>query len=218
MRTHRIIFWTTLSLFIVFTPIVVNLNINADVKNILIGIICSSLVSAIVELPNLLNYKYTIKNNLYNSLLLAKLFSLQYNHNITDKLKEESLNFTQFGVYYLNNISNYLNSFNQIDETIFTIFNPNKNELLNSKKGFYNLYSCIFTESFSVEIVKNRIKLNQCTINDLDEQLKAIKNLNNKLIEKIDFTAEKLLSKKQLKYFKDNSIKIEEVLKNEVNN
>ena len=55
MRTHRIIFWTTLLLFVIGFPTILSINFDVDIKNILIGIMCSSLVTAIVELPNLIN-------------------------------------------------------------------------------------------------------------------------------------------------------------------
>lgn len=215
MRTHRIIFWTTLLLFIIFAPIVVNLNINTDIKNILIGIICSSLVAAIVELPNLLNYKSIAKSNLYNGLLYTKLFLLQYNSNIDERLKEKDFRYNQYGAFYLNNISNNINLFNQSDETIFIHIDPRNNLLLDTKKVFYNLYNCISNDSIYVEIFKINMQLNNCTIEDLHTQLNKLKNSNNNLIEKIDYVAEKILSKKQLKYFMDNSNRIKEALKNE---
>ena len=71
MRTHRIIFWTTLLLFVIGFPTILSINFDVDIKNILIGIMCSSLVAAIVELPNLINYKSSIKSNLYDGLLLS---------------------------------------------------------------------------------------------------------------------------------------------------
>jgi hypothetical protein len=216
MRTHRIIFWTTLLLFIIFAPIVINLNIDNDIKNILIGIICSSLVSSIVELPNLLNYKSNCKNNIYNSLLFTKLFLLQYNNDINNKLKENDFNYNQYGSYYLNNISNYINLFNKIDNTIF-ISNKKKKELLNNKKDFFNLYNSTLTESLRLDIYKMNLQLNNCTIEDLHIQLKKINSSNNKLINKIDSVAENILNKKQLNYFIDNSKRITEALKNEAN-
>lgn len=215
MRTHRIIFWITLLLFVIFAPIVVNLNINEDVKNIFIGIICSSLVAAVVELPNLLNYKSTSKNTLYSSLLYTKLFLLQYNSDIDCRLKEKEFMHNQYGGYYLNNISNNINIFNQSDETIFYYIDPRKKILLDSKKDFYNLYNVIRNDSIYVDIFKINMQLNNNTINDVHMQLKKLKKSNNNLIEKIDFVAKKILSNKQLNYFIDNSNRIKEALKNE---
>ena len=129
MRTHRIVFWTTLLLFIIGLPLIININFNEDIKNILIGIVCSSLVAAIVELPNLINYKSNINYNLYNSLLSSKIFLLQYNENIEKLLKDKDFRYINYGTYYLTNLSNYINLYNQIDNTIFIE--------LDSKKKFF---------------------------------------------------------------------------------
>ena len=205
MRTHRIIFWITLILFVVFIPIVLILNIEDNIKNILIGITCSSLVSSIVELPNLLNYKFSIKSNIYNGLFYAKLFLLQYNENI----------FNNYSVYYLQNISNNINLFNQSDETIFYHIDSRKKIQLNSKIDFYKLYNDMKMESINLDIIKTKMDLGECTIKDLHSQLNIIKKTNNEFIKKIDYVAEKILSKKYRKYYEDNSSKILEALKNE---
>ena len=139
MRTHRIIFWATL-LFIVGLPIILSINFDIDIKNILIWIICSSLVDAIVELPNLINYKSSVKSNLYDGLLYSKMFLLQYNNNNIDKrLKDKDFKYVNYGVYYLNSISNYINLYNQTDNTIFIEYGSKKKDFLKSKKDFYNI-------------------------------------------------------------------------------
>lgn len=216
MRTHRIIFWTTLSIFIIGLPLISCINFDDDTKNILIGIICSSLVSAIVELPNLLNYKSSIKTNLYNSLLYTKMFLLEYNNDINKRLKENEFRYNQYGAYYLNNISNNINLYCQVDDTIFIKFSSKKNELLDSKTKLYNLYNVISSNSLLIEITRIKIKLNECTINDIHIQLQLLENTNNNLILEIDKIAKKILNKKQLKYYEDNSIRIIKTLKNEI--
>ena len=215
MRTHRIIFWITLILFVVFIPIVLILNIEDNIKNILIGITCSSLVSSIVELPNLLNYKFSIKSNIYNGLFYAKLFLLQYNENIEERLKENKFTFNNYSVYYLQNICNNINLFNQSDETIFYHIDSRKKVQLNSKIDFHKLYNDMKIESINLDIIKTKMDLGECTIKDLHSQLNIIKETNNEFIKKIDYVAEKILSKKYRKYYEDNSSKILEALKNE---
>ncbi len=220
MRTHRIIFWTTLLLFIVGLPIILSINFDMDVKNILIGIICSSLVSAIVELPNLINNKSSIKFNLYDNMLYSKMFLLQYNNDIDKRLKDNDFKYENYGVYYLNRISNYVNLYNQTDNTIFTEYNPKKKDFLKSKKDFYNLYNFINNETLSLEISRIKVKLQESTINDIHNQLKSIKYANNNLIVEIDKVAKKLLNKKYLKYYEENSniiINTLNTLKNEAN-
>lgn len=215
MRTHRIIFWATLLLFIVGLPIILSINFDTDIKNILIGIICSSLVAAIVELPNLINYKSSIKSNLYDSLLYSKIFLLQYNNNIDKRLKDKDFKYVNYGAYYLNNISNYINLYNQTDNTIFIEYGSKKKDFLRSKKDFYNLYNFVNNETLLLEISRIKIELKEYTINDVHNQLKSVKNANNNLITEIDKVAKKLLSKKYLKYYEDNSIRIINALKNE---
>ena len=151
MRTHRIIFWTTLLLFVVGLPTILSINFDTDIKNILIGIICSSLVAAIVELPNLLNYKSSIKSNIYDGLLSSKMFLLQYNDNIDKRLKENDFKYTNYGGYYLNYLSNYINLYNQSDNTIFIDYCSKKNDFLYSKKDFYNLYNSIVNKTLLLE-------------------------------------------------------------------
>ena len=215
MRIHRIIFWTTLLLFVIGFPTILSINFDVDIKNILIGIICSSLVAAIVELPNLLNYKSSIKSNLYDSLLYLKMFLLQYNNNIDKRLKDKDFKYVNYGAYYLNSISNYINLYNQTDNTIFIEYGSKKKDFLKSKKDFYNLYNFVNNETILLEISRIKVELKEYTINDVYNQLKSVKNANNNLITEIDKVAKKLLSKKYLKYYEDNSIRIINTLKNE---
>ncbi len=215
MRTHRIIFWTTLLLFVIGFPTIFSINFNVDIKNILIGIICSSLVAAIVELPNLLNYKSNIKSNIYDGLLSSKMFLLQYNNNIDKRLKDKDFKYVNYGAYYLNSISNYINLYNQTDNTIFIEYGSKKKDFLKSKKDFYNLYNFVNNETLLLEISRIKVELKEYTINDVYNQLKSVKNANNNLITEIDKVAKKLLSKKYLKYYEDNSIRIINILKNE---
>lgn len=214
MRTHRIIFWTTLLLFVIGFPTILSINFDVDIKNILIGIICSSLVAAIVELPNLINYKSSIKSNLYDSLLYSKMFLLQYNNNINKILKDKDFKYVNYGAYYLNSISNYINLYNQTDNTIFIEYGSKKKDFLKSKKDFYNLYNFVNNETLLLEISRIKVELKEYTINDVYNQLKSVKNANNNLITEIDKVAKKLLSKKYLKYYEDNSIRIINTLKN----
>lgn len=214
MRTHRIIFWTTLLLFVIGFPTILSINFDVDIKNILIGIICSSLVAAIVELPNLINYKSSIKSNLYDSLLYSKMFLLQYNNNINKRLKDKDFKYVNYGAYYLNSISNYINLYNQTDNTIFIEYGSKKKDFLKSKKDFYNLYNFVNNETLLLEISRIKVELKEYTINDVYNQLKSVKNANNNLITEIDKVAKKLLSKKYLKYYEDNSIRIINTLKN----
>ena len=215
MRTHRIIFWTTLLLFVIGFPTIFSINFNVVFKNILIGIICSSLVAAIVELPNLLNYKSNIKSNIYDGLLSSKMFLLQYNNNIDKRLKDKDFKYVNYGAYYLNSISNYINLYNQTDNTIFIEYGSKKKDFLKSKKDFYNLYNFVNNETLLLEISRIKVELKEYTINDVYNQLKSVKNANNNLITEIDKVAKKLLSKKYLKYYEDNSIRIINILKNE---
>jgi len=215
MRTHRIIFWTTLLLFVIGFPAILSINFDVDIKNILIGIICSSLVAAIVELPNLINYKSSIKSNLYDDLLYSKMFLLQYNNNIDKRLKDKDFKYVNYGAYYLNSISNYINLYNQTDNTIFIEYGSKKKDFLKSKKDFYNLYNFVNNETLLLEISRIKVELKEYTINDVYNQLKSVKNANNNLIIEIDKVAKKLLSKKYLKYYEDNSIRIINTLKNE---
>lgn len=214
MRTHRIIFWTTLLLFVIGFPTILSINFDVDIKNILIGIICSSLVAAIVELPNLINYKSSIKSNLYDSLLYSKMFLLQYNNNINKRLKDKDFKYVNYGAYYLNSISNYINLYNQTDNTIFIEYGSKKKDFLKSKKDFYNLYNFVNNETLLLEISRIKVELKEYTINDVYNQLKSVKNANNNLITEIDKVAKKLLSKKYWKYYEDNSIRIINTLKN----
>lgn len=215
MRTHRIIFWTTLLLFAVGLPAIMNINFETDLKNILIGIICSSLVAAIVELPNLLNYKSSIKSNIYDGLLSSKMFLLQYNDNIDKRLKENDFKYTNYGDYYLNYLSNYINLYNQSDNTIFIEYCSKKNDFLYSKKDFYNLYNSIVNKTLLLEVTRIRMELKECTIYDVHNQLNSIKKANNDLIKEIDKISKKILSKRYLKYYEDNSNRIINALKNE---
>ena len=215
MRTHRIIFWTTLLLFVIGFPAILSINFDVDIKNILIGIICSSLVAAIVEIPNLINYKSSIKSNLYDDLLYSKMFLLQYNNNIDKRLKDKDFKYVNYGAYYLNSISNYINLYNQTDNTIFIEYGSKKKDFLKSKKDFYNLYNFVNNETLLLEISRIKVELKEYTINDVYNQLKSVKNANNNLIIEIDKVAKKLLSKKYLKYYEDNSIRIINTLKNE---
>lgn len=215
MRTHRIIFWTTLLLFVIGFPAILSINFDVDIKNILIGIMCSSLVAAIVELPNLINYKSSIKSHLYDGLLYSKMFLLQYNNNIDKRLKDKDFKYVNYGAYYLNSISNYINLYNQTDNTIFIEYGSNKKDFLKSKKDFYNLYNFVNNETLLLEISRIKVELKEYTINDVYNQLKSVKNANNNLITEIDKVAKKLLSKKYLKYYEDNSIRIINTLKNE---
>lgn len=217
MRTHRIIFWTTLLIFIIGLPLIMIISLKEDIKNILIGIICSSLVATIVELPNLINYKSNIKSSMYNGLFNAKMFLLQYNDDIDKRLLEKEFRYTQYGAYYLNNISIYINMYNQCDDTIFTLFSSKKNELIDSKKVLYNLYNSIYSIYLLIEILRIKMELKECTINDVHTQLKSIKIANNNLILEIDNLSKKVLSKKQLDYYEDNSNRIIKALKNEAN-
>lgn len=214
MRTHRIIFWTTLLLFVIGSPTILSINFDVDIKNILIGIICSSLVAAIVELPNLINYKSSIKSNLYDDLLYSKMFLLQYN-NIDKRLKDKDFKYVNYGAYYLNSISNYINLYNQTDNTIFIEYGSKKKDFLKSKKDFYNLYNFVNNETLLLEISRIKVELKEYTINDVYNQLKSVKNANNNLITEIDKISKKLLSKKYLKYYEDNSNRIINTLKNE---
>ena len=150
MRIHRIIFWTTLLLFVIGFPAILSINFDVDIKNILIGIMCSSLVAAIVELPNLINYKSSIKSNLYDGLLYSKMFLLQYNNDIDKRLKDKDFKCVNYGAHYLNSISNYINLYNQTDNTIFI-------EYGSKKKDFYNLYNFVNNETLLLEI--SRIKV-----------------------------------------------------------
>lgn len=186
---------------------------NGDIKNILIGIMCSGFVSSSVELPNLVNYKINVKNNLYRGLFDTKLFLLQFNDNIDDRLKENHFEYKQYPLYYLNNISNNINLFNQSDDTIFTNFGSKKKIFFNSKRNFYNLYNSIYIESINLENFRNNLELKYCTIDDLHEQLKKIKIVNNKLIKELDFIAVKNLSKKNKKRYISNSKQVNKLLK-----
>ena len=215
MRTHRIIFWTTLLLFVIGFPTILSINFDVDIKNILIGIMCSSLVTAIVELPNLINYKSSIKSNLYDGLLYSKMFLLQYNNNIDKRLKDKDFKYVNYGAYYLNSISNYINLYNQTDNTIFIEYGSKKKDFLKSKKDFYNLYNFVNNETLLLEISRIKVELKEYTKNDVYNQLKSVKNANNNLITEIDKVAKKLLSKKYLKYYEDNSNRIINTLKNE---
>lgn len=215
MRTHRIIFWTTLLLFVIGFPTILSINFDVDIKNILIGIICSSLVAAIVELPNLLNYKSNIKSSIYDGLLSSKMFLLQYNDNIDKRLSENEFKYANYGSYYLNYLSNYINLYNQSDNTIFIEYCSKKKDFLCSKKDFYNLYNSIVSKTLLLEVTRIRTELKECTINDVHNQLNSIKKANSNLIEEIDKISKKLLSKKYLKYYDDNSNRIINTLKNE---
>lgn len=180
MKTHRTIFWITLTLFIALLPLIFYIDMNSDIKNILIGIMCSCLVSSIIELPNLINCKNSIKNNLYNSLLYMKVFLLQYNNDIESRLQENKFEYPNYGLYFLNNISHYINVYNQTDETIFVNMNPNKKKFLESKNIFHNLYHSINAETLNVEISRIKVQLKEITIKDLHKQLEKVKANNNK--------------------------------------
>lgn len=217
MRTHRIIFWTTLLLFILLFPIIVIVDFDADTKNILIGIICSSLVSAIVELPNLINYKSTINSNLYDGLISSKLFLLQYNDNIDKRLQDKDFRYINYGVYYLNNLSNFINLYNRTDDTIFFEYSSKKKEFLKSKKEFYNLYNFIYNETLSLEIARLKVELSEYTIQDIYSQLNILKNANDNLIKEIDKVSKKILNKKYLHYYEVSSNTFVKALKSETN-
>lgn len=118
---------------------------------------CSSLVAAIVELPNLINYKSSIKSNLYDGLLYSKMFLLQYNNDIDKRLKDKDFKCVNYGAHYLNSISNYINLYNQTDNTIFIEYGSKKKDFLNIKKDFYNLYNFVNNETLLLEI--SRIKV-----------------------------------------------------------
>ena len=218
MRTHRIIFWTTLLLFILLFPIIVIVDFDADTKNILIGIICSSLVSAIVELPNLINYKSTINSNLYDGLISSKLFLLQYNDNIDKRLQDKDFRYINYGAYYLNNLSNFINLYNRTDDTIFFEYSFKKKEFLKSKKEFYNLYNFIYNETLSLEIARLKVELSEYTIQDIYNQLNILKNANDNLIKEIDKVSKKILNKKYLRYYEESSNTFVNALKSETNN
>lgn len=217
MRTHRIIFWTTLLLFIIGLPIIVNVNFDADTKNILIGIICSSLVAAIVELPNLINHKITLKSNLYDGLMFSKVFLLQYNGNINKRLRDKDFKYTNYGIQYLNNLSNYINLYNRTDNNIFSAFSSKKKEFLKSKKDFFDLYNFIYNETLFLEILRLKMELNENTMKDIYNQLNVIKNANNKLINEIDIVSKNILSNKYYGIYEENSNVIFNKLKSETN-
>lgn len=217
MRTHRIIFWTTLLLFVLLFPIIVIVDFDADTKNILIGIICSSLVSAIVELPNLINYKSTINSNLYDGLISSKLFLLQYNDNIDKRLQDKDFRYINYGAYYLNNLSNFINLYNRTDDAIFFEYSSKKKEFLKSKKEFYNLYNFIYNETLSLEIARLKVELSEYTIQDIYSQLNILKNANDNLIKEIDKVSKKILNKKYLHYYEESSNTFVKALKSETN-
>lgn len=201
--------------FIIGLPIILSINFDTDIKNILIGIICSSSVAAIVELPNLINYKSSIKSNLYDGLLYSKMFLPQYNNNIDKRLKDKDFKYVNYGAYYLNSISNYINLYNQTDNTIFIEYGSKKKDFLKSKKDFYNLYYFVNNETLLLEISRIKVELKEYTINDVYNQLKSVKKANNNLITEIDKISKNLLSKKYLKYYEDNSNRIINTLQNE---
>ena len=59
------------------------------------------------------------------------------------------------------------------------------------------------------------MELKECTIYDVHNQLNSIKKANNDLIKEIDKISKKILSKRYLKYYEDNSNRIINALKNE---
>lgn len=213
MRTHRIIFYSTLVLSIAFAPIIYFFPLSSDIKNIFIGIMCSSIVSLIVELPSLLNYKFGAKNRIYWSLLYSKLFLLQYNFKIKEILKENVFNYPNLPSFYLQNIYTNFISYNNTDNTIFYFFQKKSKYFLESKVTLNNYFNKLNNQAIELEIIRNRILLGECSIEDIHNHLKEIELFNNKFIKELNDISNNILSKNKLNQYKQDSKKIEDKLK-----
>ena len=204
MKTHRIILIVSFIVSLISLLFVIILPDKYKSFQIALGLLGSSFIAFLLEIPNYYSLKKYNRNLLYLSLKDIKFNSYLYNNTInfifscdivTDKFYEQDLQ------KILMNINN-LKSFD-ID---YYFFKKKKNKIQNfiasTNNAFNNLH--IASMKFSVNYSKNRLdsyektnKDRNITPHEMMEELNYIKDCSTSLIEHINKIVPIILSKDQ---------------------
>lgn len=195
--------------------------INTKINNILIGIFGSSLLAALVELPNIISEKQKLKNNLYANSLYLYMTLQQYkwwinNAEETNQIIQEDFN-SNFEVA----IGNYARNIGFLDDEMF--YNKDKMKILDELKNNINKVVNIFYDfrlKFKIKCINIRIEtMNpnfQIPAEKLNDEFNNWKKVCDEYISYLQEKIPLLLDRKQKKQWKIDIGKIVESLdKNE---
>lgn len=217
MNARRNILKITCALIIISFILIWVTSINTKINNILIGIFGSSLLAALVELPNAIGEKQKLKNVLYANSLYLYMTLQQYKWWINDAQNINRVIPEDFNINYETAISNYACNILSVDDKMF--FRNKKNKILyENKKSIDKLVNDFhnFRSRFKIRFLNIRIESNDPYAQIEADKLNVVFNEGIKICDEyISYFQEKiplLLDKKQKEQWKNDIGKIIESL------
>ena len=217
MKTHRSILFLSFTLGIISFIIVIFTCKDSKIFQIFLGLMGSSIVAGLLEIPNYISFREENENRIFSSLLNIKIQLIVIENTINKIIKTNGI-ITKSICDYPNQIINAnMNTIYYFDRNYY-LKKSKKNECkdaLSSIDKAYNSFISLYSNYFIhyneqlIEIIKKEDKERNIVANEMIDDLNELLDNSKLFYSLIDNEIKKILPKKIIKKWEEEEKRLQ---------